>query len=164
MKRFFSLFFLILLFSYNQSTTKKVELNLDESLTRLSLKDLQGKDVLIEKFLQKPLLINYWATWCKPCKKEFPYFNEFIKKYKNEINVVMISDENLAKLNQFKAKNSSDFTYLKSDKKLREYHIRIIPTTTFYNAKGEHLESIQGSVDLKILEDMIEYHTKNTGI
>jgi len=154
------LIFFIFICACAPKQAEKVILNLDESLLKLSLVDLEGKEIKIEDYLQKPLLINYWATWCKPCKMEFPYFNKFIESNGDKINVLMISDEDISKQVRFKNTNRYNFTYLKSKKKLRAYHIRLIPTTTYYNAKGEHLESIQGSVDLTILEDMVSYHNK----
>jgi thiol-disulfide isomerase/thioredoxin len=43
--------------------------------------DLQGYQKLVEQYRGKPLLINFWATWCEPCRDEYPMLNELAKEY-----------------------------------------------------------------------------------
>jgi len=48
------------------------------------LKDMDGKNVNLADFKGRPILINFWATWCPPCKAEIPWFIEFAEKYRDE--------------------------------------------------------------------------------
>jgi thiol-disulfide isomerase/thioredoxin len=49
-----------------------------------TLQDLHGKEVRLEEFKGRPLLINFWATWCTPCKYEIPMLVELMQKYKDQ--------------------------------------------------------------------------------
>jgi thiol-disulfide isomerase/thioredoxin len=56
------------------------------------LKDVSGQDVRLADLKGKPLLINFWATWCGPCKAEMPWFVEFADRYKAQgLTVIGIS-------------------------------------------------------------------------
>jgi thiol-disulfide isomerase/thioredoxin len=49
-----------------------------------SLKDASGKDVSLASFKGRPLIINFWATYCGPCKAEIPMLNDLVQKYRGE--------------------------------------------------------------------------------
>jgi thiol-disulfide isomerase/thioredoxin len=53
-----------------------------------TMKDLDGKDVSLSSFKGKVMLLNFWATWCGPCKAEIPGFVELQNQYKNDLVVV----------------------------------------------------------------------------
>src|SRR5260370_39798133 len=54
--------------------------------------DPQGFQNVLTKYNSKPLLVNFWATWCEPCRDEYPMLNELAKKYAPEgLQVVGIS-------------------------------------------------------------------------
>ncbi len=57
----------------------------------LSLKDMHGADVPFEQYKGKILLINFWATWCAPCKAEIPDFVALQEQYADDIQVLGIS-------------------------------------------------------------------------
>ena len=53
-----------------------------------TMKDLDGKDVSLSSFKGKVILLNFWATWCGPCKAEIPGFVELQDKYRKDLVVV----------------------------------------------------------------------------
>ena len=55
----------------------------------LKLRDMHGAEVNLADFKGKPMLINFWATWCPPCLEEIPYFVELVDKYKDDGLVVL---------------------------------------------------------------------------
>jgi thiol-disulfide isomerase/thioredoxin len=68
-----------------------------------TLKDLGNKDVKLASFKGKVILLDFWATWCGPCKIEIPWFIEFQNKYgKSGLQVVGIStDDTLPRLTPY---------------------------------------------------------------
>ncbi len=129
----------------------------DVTLDEIKMEDLQGNKLESETLLDgKPLVLNFWATWCAPCVAEFPEFENAKLKYAGKVNFVMISDEEAAKISGFKAKKGFQLTILKSSLPLSNYGINAIPQTYFYDAKGELVETISGSTDATGLEEKIQ--------
>lgn len=128
----------------------------DISLNEVSVENLEGEKIALTSNIGKPLVVNYWATWCAPCKKEFPYFNEVKQQLGADVNFVMISDESTEKIKKFSTSNPYTFQYLKSDKKLATYGINALPTTYFYNASGILISKHTGELDIETLKTYIE--------
>jgi len=68
-----------------------------------TLKDVNGKDVRLSSYKGKVVLLNFWATWCGPCKIEIPWFNEFQQKYQEKGFVVLgiSADDTVEQLRPF---------------------------------------------------------------
>jgi thiol-disulfide isomerase/thioredoxin len=64
------------------------------------LKDLEGKEVLLSSFKDqgKVVLLNFWATWCGPCKAEIPGFVELQEKYRDKLTIIGYSVDDTAEL------------------------------------------------------------------
>ncbi|MGC1632291.1 MAG: redoxin domain-containing protein [Gelidibacter sp.] len=63
---------------------------LDEEAPTFTLKDMQGKDVSLATLKGKTVILDFWATWCGPCKASFPGMQEVVTKYKNDDKVVLL--------------------------------------------------------------------------
>lgn len=103
----------------------------------------------------KPIIINFWATWCAPCVQEFPVFEELNAKYGDKIDFIMVSDEDMKKIEPFKIKKGYKLNMLRSTKKLDQYGIMLRPTTYFYNTKGKLITKISGELTKEEVEKEI---------
>jgi len=128
----------------------------DVTLSELKLTDLQGQPVNTRDFHGKPLVVNYWATWCKPCIAEFPGFEKLKQEYAGQVSFVMISDEDAAKVSRFKAKNNYSFNFVLSELSFQELGMNMVPVTFVYDAGGELIRKQAGSMEEAELKEWIE--------
>jgi peroxiredoxin len=78
------------------------------------LQDVDGQDVNLEDLKGKPLVINFWATWCGPCKTEVPWFVEFAEKYRSQdLTIVGVSvDDSAEDIRKFSAEYNVNYPML----------------------------------------------------
>jgi|YelNatPaOPRAMG01_1025707.scaffolds.fasta_scaffold08416_1 peroxiredoxin len=123
-----ALFFLLIHTSYSTANIGENEKALD-----FSLKDLKGKNYKLSDFKGKVILLNFWATWCPPCRYEMPLLDKLYKEYKKMgFEVVAVSlDSNPNNVTEYLKNNSVSFIIL-SDKEGKvgyTYQIVAIPTS-----------------------------------
>ena len=169
--------FLILLFCFSvfssiSQTNEDVPLNNivisqnPKLISSLIFEDFYGNEINLNDYHGKLLIINFWATWCGPCKKEMPSLDSLYKD--NSFKNLQVFAVNMEKPNAIKTKKF--FTSLNIQKLeiffdrnlnfVKEYKLRGVPTTALINKKGEEFARIIGEVnfqDKKFLKWLQKY-------
>lgn len=114
------------------------------------LTNLQGKQVHLKDYRGKKIVLNFWATWCDPCKKEMPYINK-VNKTLDSKNVVILAvniKETSFAVNSFKDRYNLTFPILldKNGDVTNAYNIGPIPTTFFINKEGKVVDKVVESM------------------
>ena len=116
----------------------------------------------------KPLLVNFWATWCVPCREEFPDLVEIDNEFKGKINVITISLDDLAEINRDVPKFLLEMkatmpTYLLYTNKESEVISSIskdwqggLPFSILYDGKGVIVHTKQGKINPEIVRAKIK--------
>ena len=106
-----------------------------------TLKDMNGVDVRLADFKGRPMVINFWATWCAPCRHEIPAFVDLVEKYKNQNLIVLgISvDDKPEDLRLFAAEFKMNYPVLVGlghDELQEHYGAWSVPVSWFVRADG----------------------------
>ena len=114
-----------------------------------TLSDLQGKRWHLRDLQGKVVLVNFWATWCPPCRKEMPDLEALYDKYKEQGLVVLsISDEEIAKVSPFIAERKISYPVLidPGRKVAEEFIVDGIPKSFVYDREGR---LVAQSIDMR---------------
>lgn len=111
------------------------------TVSYFTLPDPEGKDVELSNLKGKYVLIDFWASWCSPCRQSFPHMREFYKKYKNdkfEIYSISIDEDKPSWLKAVKEENNP---WLQSwdDKNIAksQFAVTAIPSTFLIDGEGK---------------------------
>ncbi len=120
-----------------------------------TLKDLKGKKVTLSDLRGKIVIVNFWATWCAPCKLEMPDLDLLYTRFQPQGLVVLaITDEELFEAGSFITYAGYHFpVLLDTDKKVhKQFHITGIPTTFIFDRDGKLLgETIDQTTERQFL-------------
>ncbi|MEA2103832.1 MAG: redoxin domain-containing protein [Candidatus Cloacimonadota bacterium] len=142
------------------------EINFKEAFD-FTLKSFDGEEFTLSEATGL-IILDFWATWCPPCKEEIPYLQKFYDQYKDKgLSVVGISSDKIEKVNEFREtqkKKGVPMNYLflsdVGNKVAKQYAIRNIPTTFFISPAGKLIKKEVG-FSLEVLDEfkkMIEEH------
>jgi peroxiredoxin len=139
-----------------------------QSRPQLSLKDMDGKAHSLSDYRGKIVVLNFWATWCVPCKEEIPFFVEAQRKY-GQHNVVILAaslDDNKTKkyIPKFVRSYKMEFPVLLDATAASTAQFGLgdmVPSTIFLDAEGNLAGKIEGQVRKKALLNRIEQLLSN---
>ncbi|MGE5618840.1 MAG: TlpA family protein disulfide reductase [Sphingomonadaceae bacterium] len=121
-----------------------------------SLKGLDGQTVRLSELRGKPVLVNFWATWCPPCRQEMPDLEKVYQRYRDE-GVVFLGvnkEEDAETVRKFVEQNRYSWTFLlDSDGKVgNSYWVSGIPTSYFVDREGIVRDIHIGILNVSLLE------------
>jgi peroxiredoxin len=126
-----------------------------------TLKDGEGRKVSLSDFRGKVVLLNFWATWCGPCKIEMPWFVDFQRKYKDQgfsVVAVSLDEEGWDVVKPFAEDLKLNFPVLLGNDELADRFggIQALPTTLIIDKEGRVVSSHMGLVSMSDYEDDIK--------
>lgn len=125
--------------------------------------DVNGNTVHLKDYFGKPIILNFWATWCGPCKTEMPAFDSLYDEYKDDITFMMVNltdgyQDTVDKVNSFIADNGYTFPVYYDTKysAAYTYGVNSVPLSIFINEKGEIADYHLGAMSQGSLKNYIE--------
>lgn len=127
-----------------------------------TLKDLAGNNVSLSDYKGKVVFVNFWATWCPPCRAEIPHFVELVEKYGEDgfaiLGISVDDPKDYKKIPDFKERFKINYPILLSDGKVASDYggIRSIPTTFVVDRDGKELGKIVGTRSKARFEQIVK--------
>ena len=148
------IFFISSALANDVSDIKNIVINKElKTYNNLTFLDSKNDEITLDSFKGNLVMLNFWATWCSPCKEEMPSLDLIKKnpKFKNlEILPINVGQDNLEKSQKFfdelNIKNL-DIYFDNPITLAKKLSLRGIPTTIIFNKEGKEFARIIGSID-----------------
>ena len=121
-----------------------------------------GQIAKLSDFKGKPTIVNFWATWCGPCKSEMPAFENIYTRYKDDVNIMMVNmtdntNETVKKVKNFISQSGYTFPVFfdTSAQAAKSYRVTSIPMTLFIDKNGNLINSHTGAMTEKMLNNYV---------
>ncbi|MCF8009262.1 MAG: TlpA family protein disulfide reductase [Halanaerobiales bacterium] len=148
------------IFLSKDTTTNKIEAGVlvGKKAVNFSLPNLSDKSVQLTDYRGSKVFLNFWASWCPPCKQEMPDIQKLANNHEDIKVVTINSQEDKGTVLDFLMKNKYTFTTLldKDGEITSQYLIRGIPTTFIINEDGVIIEKVSGALSYQKMLKLIE--------
>ena len=121
--------------------------------------DIDGNPHKLSDFRGKPILLNFWASWCGPCKREMPEFQNFYEKYGEEVHFVIVNltdgaRETVESASAHIAKEGYTFPvyYDTGLEGAYTYGVNSVPVSCFIDAQGNFMGGVKGALTSDMLQ------------
>lgn len=141
--------------AYSLAVSKVASVAKARAKADFTLQDLEGKSWTLSSLRGKVVWVNFWATWCPPCRKEMPDLEALFQEFKDAGLVVLaISDEDIAKVKPFIVDKQYTFPVLLDPgrKTNNLFSVGGIPKSFVYNRRGE---LVAQAIDMRTRKQML---------
>lgn len=149
--------------AFAQSDANAIGWSVGSQAPDIALKDLRAEIVHLSDFRGKPVLVNFWATWCGPCRIEMPTIEKKYQQYKGTQNFVVLAidvkdDAGLDAVQSFRGELRLTFPVLLDTEGSAEtaYNVRGLPTSFFVDRKGVIRAANVGSMNEEYIEAQLQ--------
>jgi len=146
---------------HNNGLNDAINTNLAQSLPSIELPDLSGELRNLEEWSGKPMVINFWATWCAPCLREIPLLKNFRNENSN-FNLIGIAVDRELPVKQYAQEIQIDYPVLigqmQAMNAAQEFGVNVyaLPFTVFTVANGATLGVFTGELHQEQLDEIIK--------
>jgi|SRR5262249_11280978 len=128
------------------------------------LQTLQGKVIRLADYRGKAVLLNFWATWCVPCKEEIPWLVDFQKQYgpKGLVILGIAMDSSIDPVKKFTTKLEVNYPILLGNQALADqYYVKALPVSVFIDRNGRMTDQVPGAASRSFIENEIRLALEN---
>lgn len=150
-------------YSPSSESINEPEVSDTDTAADFSVMDMSGNTVKLSDYFGKPIVINFWATWCGPCNSELPAFDEMYRKYGDDIIFMMVDltdgvRDTVDNVESFIAEKGYSFPVFFDIEfsAVNAYSIRSIPLSVFIDQNGKLVQQHIGAMSSSVLQECIE--------
>lgn len=142
----------------NKHEDKLPGLTIGEKAPDFELANLAGEKMRLSDFKGKKVILNFWATWCPPCRAEMPNIEAFSKEAGENVVILAVNLDPKSDVKGFANKMGVHFPILldTKDEVNRVYHVLTIPTTYFIDEKGIIRYKYLSSMTVDMMRELVE--------
>lgn len=149
--------------SNQQQTTEESEVGIKKGnkAPDVELLNLNGKPVKLSDFVGKKVILNYWATWCPPCRAEMPHMEKFYKDNEKDVVVLAVNltntEQNRDNVSDFVKDFGLTFPIVMDEEGdvSSTYQVIAYPTSYIIDSQGIIQDIFQGAINYDIMEKAI---------
>ncbi|MGN1400621.1 MAG: peroxiredoxin family protein [Bacillus sp. (in: firmicutes)] len=132
-------------------------LKVGEKAPDFELVNMEGQTVALSDYKGKKVMVNFWATWCGPCRDEMPAMEKYAAESEEDVVILAINTDPENDVAGFAEGVGITFPVLldENDKALKKYSVKAMPTTYFIDEKGIIANKHIGEMDYKIMEEAV---------